>query len=632
MKMKQLSELTGISERTIRYYIADGIFIPEHYTENYTGRKSYDYSETDVKRLNQIALLRKYDFSIKDIKAFISGEADTDSVLSSHIQEVRKNTETQNENIKVMEKVLEKHPNGIDELCEMLSNPTVEQAPIPVVDEQAAYKPMYATVKKSQKRVVVAAVVVAVLLMVSLTFNMLFAESVLVRVFRNNREFISGALYKIGQKMDSKKYTTVYNDASMYDTVRNLGGLYLYGAKIFNESLLFPKTLNNIKVTNFYCEYYQFFFIGEGCQFVLVIEYSKDDLEKEVERLSSIDGGRIRYDEKDFGFPAYITLYGDYNTYEYALVDEANSSVAYVFLNGITKDMLVLDGKYLPTEFPLNGNLGIESFNIYKYRDNENLLELVEELSVFDDFTIKDGLVYFRCRVHVKNTTDRHLFFNINGVFEDDYSTDEYGNYTGLIKECYIYACQQEDTENRLFELGANQEETFNVYFIGTATGATKQKADRLLPGIRFEILEYSFEEGEDVSSQKKLLDDLRVELDGKTTVAELVNAFEEFCQTDSCDSEEVIVWEVMPMEGEVYISLSRQYKDSDDTDEYTRINLDFYLETKDELKYAIMWSDDKKFSGNSDFFEAVRNTTAYKYADENGLKPKGILTSADKT
>lgn len=70
MKIKAVCEATGLTDRTIRYYIEEGLISPV-YTENYLGRKTFDYSESDIQQLNDIAVLRKFGFSIAEIKEMI---------------------------------------------------------------------------------------------------------------------------------------------------------------------------------------------------------------------------------------------------------------------------------------------------------------------------------------------------------------------------------------------------------------------------------------------------------------------------------------------------------------------------------------------------------------------------------
>ena len=67
MKIKQVCELTGLTDRAIRYYIDEGLVFPA-YTENYMGRKAYDFADSDVTALNHVATLRKFGFTVEEIK------------------------------------------------------------------------------------------------------------------------------------------------------------------------------------------------------------------------------------------------------------------------------------------------------------------------------------------------------------------------------------------------------------------------------------------------------------------------------------------------------------------------------------------------------------------------------------
>ncbi len=52
MKIKEVCAKTGLTDKAIRHYIRNGLVFPV-YNENYTGRKSYSFSECDVEHLNQ---------------------------------------------------------------------------------------------------------------------------------------------------------------------------------------------------------------------------------------------------------------------------------------------------------------------------------------------------------------------------------------------------------------------------------------------------------------------------------------------------------------------------------------------------------------------------------------------------
>lgn len=62
--VKQVSELTGVSVRTLQYYDEIGLFKPSKVTES--GYRMYDDAALEV--LQQILLFKELDFSLKDIK------------------------------------------------------------------------------------------------------------------------------------------------------------------------------------------------------------------------------------------------------------------------------------------------------------------------------------------------------------------------------------------------------------------------------------------------------------------------------------------------------------------------------------------------------------------------------------
>ncbi len=69
MKMKEVCLRTGLTERSVRYYAGEGLISPASYEMN--GRTYFDFSEADIRRLNEIAVLRKTGFSIEQISAIL---------------------------------------------------------------------------------------------------------------------------------------------------------------------------------------------------------------------------------------------------------------------------------------------------------------------------------------------------------------------------------------------------------------------------------------------------------------------------------------------------------------------------------------------------------------------------------
>ena len=66
MRIKEVCERTGLTDRAVRLYIDNGLVAPKQEC-NYMGRRSFVFSEEDIRILEAVATLRRADFSIADI-------------------------------------------------------------------------------------------------------------------------------------------------------------------------------------------------------------------------------------------------------------------------------------------------------------------------------------------------------------------------------------------------------------------------------------------------------------------------------------------------------------------------------------------------------------------------------------
>ena len=82
MKIKEICEKTGLTDRTVRFYIEEQLISP-FYTENYLGRRSFDFSEQDLEQLKNIATLRAFGFSIEELKALSCENADHSQIVEA---------------------------------------------------------------------------------------------------------------------------------------------------------------------------------------------------------------------------------------------------------------------------------------------------------------------------------------------------------------------------------------------------------------------------------------------------------------------------------------------------------------------------------------------------------------------
>ena len=70
MKIKEVSQKTGLSKKTIRFYEEEGLIEPEKTYQN--GRAYRTYTQAHIQTLNDVALLRRARFSVEEIKTILS--------------------------------------------------------------------------------------------------------------------------------------------------------------------------------------------------------------------------------------------------------------------------------------------------------------------------------------------------------------------------------------------------------------------------------------------------------------------------------------------------------------------------------------------------------------------------------
>ena len=87
MKIKEVSDLTGLTKKTIRYYEAEGLLSPEKQWRN--GREYRTYSQADIDQLEKIASLRRARFSVEEIRHIQEVPQDIPAVFQSYRQRLQ---------------------------------------------------------------------------------------------------------------------------------------------------------------------------------------------------------------------------------------------------------------------------------------------------------------------------------------------------------------------------------------------------------------------------------------------------------------------------------------------------------------------------------------------------------------
>ncbi len=124
MKIKQVCQITDLTDRAVRYYIEEELIFPD-YTENYLGRRTFDFCEGDIKMLNNIAILRKFGFTVEEIRRMQLDPQAIDSTVE--VLKARKREAIDTESDLLVR--LEQYEKGadLDSLAEFLASPVKDK-------------------------------------------------------------------------------------------------------------------------------------------------------------------------------------------------------------------------------------------------------------------------------------------------------------------------------------------------------------------------------------------------------------------------------------------------------------------------------------------------------------------------
>lgn len=132
MKIKEVIEKTGLTDRAIRLYIDEGLAAPS-IAESYSGRKRIEFSESDVERLKNVAMLRKAGFSIADIKSITDNKETVKEIVENFIEQTENNIAHETEIVEKLKGISFDEEVTIEKICDSLSE-TVEEKSVPKED------------------------------------------------------------------------------------------------------------------------------------------------------------------------------------------------------------------------------------------------------------------------------------------------------------------------------------------------------------------------------------------------------------------------------------------------------------------------------------------------------------------
>ena len=119
MKIKAVCDLTGLTARTVRVYIDEQLIAPK-FTENYLGRRSFEFSQSDINALQNIATLRKHGFSIDEIRNILLDSQTSIAIIENVKQRTQNQADEYHERLKALSRVEAQKVYSVEELSEVL--------------------------------------------------------------------------------------------------------------------------------------------------------------------------------------------------------------------------------------------------------------------------------------------------------------------------------------------------------------------------------------------------------------------------------------------------------------------------------------------------------------------------------
>lgn len=191
--------------------------------------------------------------------------------------------------------------------------------------------------KKIRRRRVKTAVIIvsAVLVLLTVQAVLLFSAMGLITIFGD-------------------EYTT--NDISKYGVFS--GHIVKEEEGFFSRLLIFPKKMpESAEIAQYY---YNCSNKGLDNFYQIFVKYtlSPEEYAREKQRLSALsmtyrgETRHVQVEAEGFSYPAYVTVFGNNYTYEYALADDAAYTIMCIFSQHKSLDKMPVDDKYLPDTLP----------------------------------------------------------------------------------------------------------------------------------------------------------------------------------------------------------------------------------------------------------------------------------------
>lgn len=119
MKIKEVCNKTGLTEKAVRYYVESGLCLPQEYESR--GRKYLNFTDKNIGELKDVAVMRRLGFSIEDIRMMRLDGGSINGVMSRYIQSLSEELEIKKKIFSALANRDYAEMSTIDELIPILS-------------------------------------------------------------------------------------------------------------------------------------------------------------------------------------------------------------------------------------------------------------------------------------------------------------------------------------------------------------------------------------------------------------------------------------------------------------------------------------------------------------------------------
>ncbi len=131
MKIKEVSQLTGLSKKTIRFYEEEGLIEPEKTYQN--GRAYRTYTQAHIQALKEVATLRRARFSVEEIKTILSAPEEIPNLFESYRQRLRTEKDALIQVLAVVDHISADELTSKQVLMEQIA-PSAQEIELPAAD------------------------------------------------------------------------------------------------------------------------------------------------------------------------------------------------------------------------------------------------------------------------------------------------------------------------------------------------------------------------------------------------------------------------------------------------------------------------------------------------------------------